>query len=205
MEASIGVKLERFIAIMAAGTLCTHRQALLAVMGTDRFSEEAARIALAHLEWCSACRVEYAARVRAWRSGQLEREIASLLPLAPTVERMRSPRALWDALTEWIGRPATHDATLTGTQISVATRGAGTILAAKLAAMCIGGIALVGGGVYCLQGPLADHREAPQEVKVERPKPRPTRTPKPTPTATPTARPARATRPQAQTQEEAST
>jgi hypothetical protein len=192
MEASIDAKLGRFTAIMAAGTLCTHRQALLATMGTERFSEQAERVALAHLDWCPACRVEYAARVRAWRSGQLEREIAGLLPLQPTVEHLRTPRALWDALTEWIGRPAAHETTVNCSQVGIATRGVGTVAAAKLAAMCIGGITIVGGSVYCLHGPLAPQPPVAR-VEAERPKPRATRTPTPSPTAAPTFALARAT------------
>jgi hypothetical protein len=192
MEASIDAKLGRFTAIMAAGTLCTHRQALLATMGTERFGEQAERVALAHLDWCPACRVEYAARVRAWRSGQLEREIAGLLPLQPTVEHLRNPRAFWDALTEWVGRPLAHESTVNFSQVGIATRGVGSIAAAKLAAMCIGGITIVGGSVYCLHGPLAPEPPV-ASVEAERPKPRPTRTPTPSPTATPTFALARAT------------
>jgi hypothetical protein len=64
------------------------------------------------------------------------------------------PRALWDVLLDWAKRPFAHETTLTGTQLGLATRGAGSIVAAKLVAICIGGITLVGGGIYCLQTPL---------------------------------------------------
>jgi hypothetical protein len=128
-------------------------------MATEGLSEEAERLARVHLDHCTACRLEHVARLRALRSGKLPRDVASVLPVPAT--NARGPRGLWDAATEWVGRPFTHDATLTGAQFGIAGRGLGSIAAAKLAALCIGGVSLVGGGLYCLSSPLGpSHRSA---------------------------------------------
>ncbi|WP_156027712.1 sigma-70 RNA polymerase sigma factor region 4 domain-containing protein [Candidatus Solirubrobacter pratensis] len=153
-EAAIKQKLERFVTIIAAGRLCAHRAPALVALGTGDLSEEAERVAQIHLESCPACRVEHAARLRALRSGKLPREIANLLPLPPSAETFRSPRAVWDTLTDWASRVLPHDTAITGTQIGIVSRGLGTLAATKLAALCIGGITVVGGTLYCLETPL---------------------------------------------------
>lgn len=56
-------------------------------MGTSGLSDEAERLALIHLEACGACRLGHVARIRAVRSGQLERELAGRLPLPPAIIR----------------------------------------------------------------------------------------------------------------------
>jgi hypothetical protein len=153
-EAAIKQKLERFVTIMAAGRLCAHRAPTLAALGTGDLSDEAERVALIHLESCPACRVEHAARLRALRSGKLPRDIANLLPVPPSAEAVRGPRAIWDTLVDWASRVLPHDTTVTGAQIGLASRGLGTLAATKLAARCIGGITIVGGTLYCLETPL---------------------------------------------------
>ena len=185
-EASIKQKLERFVAIMAAGRLCAFRAPTVAALGTGDLSEEAERVARVHLESCPACRVEHAARLRALRSGRLPRDIAQLLPIAPTADKLRSPRAIWDTLTDWAGRVLPHESTITGTQISLAGRGLGTLAATKLAALCIGGITIVGGALYCIETPLGGkpshpdrsvNRETPGADSVARTR-RPSRRPR---------------------------
>jgi hypothetical protein len=153
-EASIKQKLERFVAIMAAGRLCAFRAPALAALGTGDLSDDAERVARIHLESCPACRVEHAARLRALRSGKLPREIANLLPVPPSAETIRSPRATWDVLIDWTSRVLPDDTTVAGTQIGLASRGLGTLAATKLVALCIGGITVVGGTLYCLETPL---------------------------------------------------
>ncbi len=211
-EAAIKRKLERFVTIMAAGRLCAHRAPTLAALGTGGLTEEAERAAKIHLEHCSACRVEHAARLRALRSARLPREIANLLPVPPTADTLRSPRVIWDTLTDWASRLLPHDTTITGTQIGLAGRGLGTLAATKLAALCIGGITVVGGALYCLEGPLGSnpsHRHPREQVARHREKPKRQRSEPPlttqakwvqasaTATPTPTPKPRRTPEPQA--------
>jgi DNA-directed RNA polymerase specialized sigma subunit len=169
-EASIKQKLERFVAIVAAGRLCAYRASAMAALGSGELTEEAEHAARIHLEHCPACRLEHAARLRALRSGRLPRDIAQLLPAAPTADRFRSPRALWDALTDWTSRILPHESTITGAQIGLAGRGLGTLAATKLAALCVGGITVVGGAFYCAETQLgAKPAEPPHHVHASKP------------------------------------
>lgn len=183
-ERSIKRKLERFAAILAAGSLCTHREPLLLALWTGKLQEAAEQLALAHLAGCAACRSAHAARLRAVQSGQLPRELANILPIWPGIEVARNRASLRDMLVDWLGRPAAHEGASTGTQVGLAARGAGSAALAKLLATCLGGVALIGGGVYCLQQPLGldAPRPLPHRALVS---PTPTRTPRPKPAATP--------------------
>jgi hypothetical protein len=163
-EAAIKQKLERFVAIMSAGRLCAYRAQTLAALGTAGLSDEAAHAARVHLDSCPACRIEHAARLRALRAGKLPHEIANLLPLPSTAAAARGPRTIWDGIVEWTSRLLPHDSAVTGTQIGLASRGLGSLAAAKLAALCIGGVALVGGALYCVSGPLS-HHDPPHEPR----------------------------------------
>lgn len=117
---------------------------------------------------------------------------------------------MWDAVTDWASRPWSHDAAQTSTQIGLG-RGLGTIAATKLAALCIGGVSVVGGGYYCVTSPLFDS-PGPATPKQEKQAKAPTRPQRaeppdlalakstrgtPTPAATATPQPKR--RPKAET------
>jgi hypothetical protein len=173
-ERSLHHKFSRFIAVMAAGSLCTHREPLLESLALGELSDESERIARLHLDHCPACKLEHAARLRGLRIGKLPRDVAGLLPAPPIVETNRQARAVWDATIDWAGRPFTHEATATGMQLSAAGRGIGSLAAAKLVAVCIGGASLVGGGVYCVSTIGPHDRKPRQETTVRR-------TPTPTP------------------------
>jgi hypothetical protein len=184
-EASIKQKLDRFVTIMAAGRLCAFRAPTVAALATGDLSEHAERVARMHLESCPACRLEHAARLRALRSGRLPRDIAQLLPIPPTADKIRAPRVIWDTFTDWASRVLPHESTITGTQISLAGRGLGTLAASKLAALCIGGITIVGGALYCIETPLRGRRSHPERHSTaQRPKPTPSPSPSPVATAT---------------------
>jgi hypothetical protein len=165
-ERDITQKLERFVAIMAAGTLCTHRLPAVTALAEGVAGVEQERIARLHLRECSACRAEYAAHVRALRSGELPRKIAQLLPVPATAEAGHRARGVrWDALSDWLGRPFAHDATVTGTQLAAGGRGIGTVVALKTAALCLGGAA-VGGGAYCVAVGVPWEHGAPRTEQV---------------------------------------
>jgi hypothetical protein len=108
-------------------------------------------VARAHLAHCPTCRTEYVRHMRALRSGQLPRRIAELLPISPAAGSRRVRTGIWDTLTDWAGRPFTQDAANHGAQTAAGARGIGALGAAKLAALCIGGAAAVGGGAVCLE------------------------------------------------------
>ena len=191
-EASIKQKLERFVTIMAAGRLCAFRAPAVASLATGDLSEQAERVARIHLASCPACRLEHAARLRALRSGRLPRDIAQLLPIPPAADKVRAPRVVWDWLTDCASRVLPHDSTITGTQIGLASRGLGTLAATKLAALCIGGITIVGGALYCIEKPLGGGRSHPDRHSTAQ-RPKPTRSPSPSPVATATFVRAKAT------------
>jgi hypothetical protein len=166
-ERNIARKLQRFSAILAAGTLCANREPQLVALVSGQLNEETERIALLHLLHCPACRAEHAARLRAIRSGDLQREIAQLLPGPIVVEGDRHPRFI-DLLPDWMSRPLTHEAASTSSQIGIAGRGIGTIAATKLAALCIGGVSVVGGGLYCISSPLVQGHPDPEPTPAPR-------------------------------------
>ena len=107
--------------------------------------------------------------MRALRSGELQHRIAQLLPVPAVVEDRRHRGGAWDAVTDWVSRPFTSEVTTTGSQLAAGGRGIGAVAAAKLAALCIGGVTVVGGGAYCVTTVLKD--EPPTEQR--RPAPTP--------------------------------
>jgi hypothetical protein len=150
-ERAIARKLDAFIAIMSAGTLCEHRGAAISALAFGTADAQQERAARVHLEHCPNCRVGYAEHVRALRTGELQRRIAELLPSLPAIEASRRHRGgPWDAIVDWLSRPFASESANTSAQLLAGARGAGTVLSAKLAALCIGGIVAVGGGSYCV-------------------------------------------------------
>jgi hypothetical protein len=151
-ERSIARKLERFAAIIAAGSLCAHREPTIFALAEGADPGDQELVARLHLQHCSACRTAYAAHLHAVRSGALQRRLGQLLP-APTtadlVERRRGGpwASVWDSLT----RPFVNESSASVAQLMGAARGAGALVAAKLAAICLAGGLIVGGGVYCVQ------------------------------------------------------
>jgi hypothetical protein len=88
---------------------------------------------------------------RVLRSGELERRIAELLPPLPAIEEGRRHSAgTWEVFTDWLSRPFASESGNTGIQLAAGARGAGAVLTAKLAALCVGGVVAVGGGSYCV-------------------------------------------------------
>ena len=176
-ELSLHHKLQRFIAIMAAGNLCRHRQPLVARLAIGGLNAESERLARLHLEHCSACRLDHAARLRDLKSGKLPSDVASILPVLPAAESARQHRALWDALVDWASRPFGQEAAVNASQIGAAGRGIGGLATLKLATLCIGGASIVGGSLYCvtstdlLRGPPERQVVARPERKAA-PKPR---------------------------------
>lgn len=153
-ERSIVRKLERFAAIVAAGSLCTHRAGAIFALAEGASAgaqEQAARI---HLQHCGVCRAAYAEHVRAVRSGALQRRIGQLLP-ASSAEVGRRRGGPWEAAWDWLTHPFGHESAMSVAQITTASRGVGAALTAKLAALCLAGGAVVGGGAYCI-GRLGD-------------------------------------------------
>lgn len=150
-ERSIARKLERFAAIIAAGSLCSHREpAILALAeGADAGIQElAARI---HLRHCPSCRAAFAAHAHAVRTGALQRRLGELLPAPTTAELAERRRgAPWESLWDTITRPFGHESTVSLVQVGTAARGAGAVVAAKLAAVCLAGGLIAGGGAYCV-------------------------------------------------------
>lgn len=174
-ERAITKQLDRFVAIMSAGTLCEHRGgAITAYAGgnADAQQEVAARL---HLRYCPTCRVGYVEHVRALRSGAIQRRIAELLPPLPAIEEGRRHRnGPWDVVSDWMSRLLGSEATPAGLQLAAGARGLGTIAAAKLATVCIGGVLVVGGGGYCVTT-LLKPSPSPPPVKRDSPE-RPTTT-----------------------------
>jgi hypothetical protein len=88
----------------------------------------------------------YATAARA-REAALERKLGQLLPVPPAAEQTQGRLGAWrDVLADWLGRPFGTDATTIATQLAAsgAGRGAGGVLAIKLATLCIGGGGVIG-------------------------------------------------------------
>jgi hypothetical protein len=169
-ERSIIRKLERFAAIMAAGTLCAHRDPAIGAFAAGVASDAQVLAARVHLHTCPACRAAYNERLR---SGEFARKLAELLPAPPLVAGTGRRRGAWEALVEWAGRPFASDSASTAVHSMAAGggRGLGAAAAAKLATICLAGAAAVGGGAYCVQNGLlnrAEDRSAPARA-AERP------------------------------------
>jgi hypothetical protein len=81
------------------------------------------------------------------REAALERKLGQLLPVPPAVEEGRRRLAGWrDIVVDWLGRPLGPDVSANATQVAAsgAGRGAGGVLAVKLATLCLGAGGLVG-------------------------------------------------------------
>lgn len=174
-ERAIDRKLHRFAAVMSAGTWCDHLghaiNGLVAGSADDR-QETAARL---HLRHCPACRNGYVAQLRTIHSGELQRRLAALLPLPPAAEEgRRSMTGAWDAVVDWTTRPFVSESVNTSVQLSAGARGIGTVVTAKLAALCVSGVVAVGGGTYCVTTLLQP--DPPRPIRAQ-----PTPTPEPSP------------------------
>lgn len=151
-ERELARKLERFAALVAASSLCSFRGRVILSLAASTASDDEAAAARLHLKRCPACRRVYAARLRAMRTGQFQRELAGLLPV-PVVERLAEERPLRWPVIDWLSRPFSGDGTAVAAQAaSTGTgRGLGAVAAVKLASLCIGGAALTGGAAVCIQ------------------------------------------------------
>jgi hypothetical protein len=149
-ERSIKRKLDRFVALLAAGSLCGERAATLEALAAGLADEEQQLVARLHLDHCAACRAAYAEHLRALRSGDLQHRIAELLPIpAMTAADQRHRGGPWDAISDWVSRPFGSESVSTGTQLAAGARGLGAAAVAKLATLCIGGAVGVGGATFC--------------------------------------------------------
>jgi hypothetical protein len=165
-ERSIKRKLDRFVAILAAGSLCAQRAVILEALAAGVANEQQELVARMHLDHCAACRAAYATHLRALRSGDLQHRIAELLPVpAMAVAERRQRGGPWDALSDWISRPFGSDSVSTGAQLAAGARGLGAAAATKLAALCIGGVVAVGGATFCATTLLQSKPPAPDRVK----------------------------------------
>ena len=194
-ERSIARKLERFAAIMSAGTLCVHRDPAIAALAAGSASDEQVLAARVHLHACPVCRAAYKERLR---TDELARKLAELLPVPPLLADSRH-RGAWEAVFDWASRPFTHDAPTAAQVIAGGGgRGLGTLAAGKLVAVCLAGATAVGGGALCVNSGVFDggaqrperspskphHRSAKDEARLQK-------LPAPVSAAVATATPAR--------------
>ena len=143
-ERAITQKLERFVAIVSAGSLCTHRGPAIEALAGGTASAQQELVARVHLDHCSVCRVEYTAQLRALRTGELQHRIAQLFPCP----RWRRSGIVAGGVGggHRLGLAPVHlRGATTGSQLAAGGRGIGTIATAKLAALCIGATAMGGG------------------------------------------------------------
>ena len=104
-EREIARKLDRFATLVAAGSLCSFRGGVIGSLAAATASDEEAAAARLHLLHCPACRRSYAERVHAIRTGELQRELAGLLPI-PIVDRVAQDRPLRGVVVDWLSRPS---------------------------------------------------------------------------------------------------
>lgn len=163
-ERDIARKLDRFVALISAGALCSYRWEAISSLAETTATRDQAVAARVHLERCPSCRKVYTAHVRAVRSGELPRRIASLLPLPPVAEGAGNDRGIRSYVADWLARPFASDHAAAATQMATSGvgRGAGGVLAVKLATICVGGAALTGGAVCVSLGVLERQQPAPQ-------------------------------------------
>lgn len=168
-ERMIERKLKRFVAILAAGTLCEHRSKAISDLAVGSADATQAIVARIHLRHCSNCRVGYVEMLRELRSGALQHRIAQLLPITITADEARRARGSgpWEAITDLLSRPFASESATSGSQLLVGMRGLGAAATAKLATLCIGGAVAVGGGAYCVTELIAD--EPPAVRKAAKP------------------------------------
>jgi hypothetical protein len=175
VERSIKRKLDRFVAILAAGSLCGERASMLEALASGLADEKQELVARLHMDHCAACRSAYAEHLRALRSGDLQHRIAELLPVPATAVAERRHRGgPWDAISDWVSRPFASDSVSTGTQLAAGARGIGAAAAAKLATLCLGGALAVGGATFCAttllqrEPPTATREKPPATASTER-------------------------------------
>jgi hypothetical protein len=202
LEREIARKLDRFVTMLAAGALCSYRSEAIVSLATGATGDEELIAARLHLKRCPACRTVYAEHVRALRSGELPRRIASLLPF-PAAERAGDDHPLRGAVVDWATSPFASDRGVVATHAlsSGVGRGAGTAAALKLLSICIGGASLTGSAAICIQALVAPD-PPPQRTHVVQATPTPAASSAPavsgprrkpkvvaTPTTTPEPRP----------------
>ena len=171
-EREIARKLERFATLVAAGSLCSFRGGVIGSLAAATASDEEAAAARLHLLHCPACRRSYAERVHAIRTGELQRELAGLLPI-PVVDRVAQDRPLRGVVVDWLSRPFSGERSALAAQAasSGTGRGIGTVAALKLASLCIGGAALTGGAAVCIDQFAATEPSRTQRTQHQRPAP----------------------------------
>ena len=187
-ERAIARQLKAFVAVVSAGALCESRNESFAGLASGKLDGPSALAARIHLEHCPACRVGYAELLRSLQSGELQHRIAQLLPISITAEETRRQRgAPWDAWFDWISRPLASDSATTGVQLAAGARGLGTVAAAKLASLCIGGAVVVGGASYCVNAVLKEDPPRPTTAAKRPAIAEPPRVPGPRETVRPSA------------------
>lgn len=180
-ERSIAGKIERFATMLTGGRLCAERSQDLAALVSDADDATAVGTAKAHIKHCTACKTDYVAQVRALRSAAFQRDVASVIPVAPLEEAARRHGgAARDLAADWLGRLGGSDAVPATAQSAASGvgRGAGGVLAVKIAAVLAAGATTVGVTTNIFDSP---RRESPPRT-VQKPKPTPTVTPTPEPT-----------------------
>ena len=173
-ERSIGIKQERFAAILSAGRLCDFEAPAIASLASGDATEHQATAATVHLHGCATCRTHYKRHLRYLRSARFHDQVNQLLPPVTVVGERRT--GVRDLVADWTARIFSHDAPNTAGQlVSGGGRGIGTAAALKLASLCSAGALGVcaATGVIALPG---RHDFRPAAV--------------PTRTATPTSTPA---------------
>jgi hypothetical protein len=177
-ERSIRRKLDRYVAILSAGSLCAQRTPGLEALAAGLADGQQERVARLHLSHCAACRAAYAEHLRALRSGDLQHRIAELLPLPAVVAERRHRGGPWETIADWAQRPFTSETVSTATQLAAGARGLGAAAAAKLATLCIGGALAVGGATFCattLLQPDPPNVTRERAPRASQPTPRPKR------------------------------
>jgi hypothetical protein len=181
-ERSIGVKQERFAAILSAGRLCDFQAPGIASLAAGDATEHQATAAHVHLQGCASCRTHFKRHLRYLRTARFHDNVNQLLP--PVVVSNDRRTGVRDLVADWAARLLGHDTPAAATQLAAggAGRGIGTAAALKLASLCLGAGTL---GVCAVTvGPLkATHHKPPAKVAAKSP------TPTPTPTATEPPRP----------------
>ena len=149
--------LEHFAAIYTAGQLCPAREQEISALAAGTADRAQRRLALAHVAHCQHCQASYAEQLRAIRSAAFERKVAALLPAVEVHERGRF-RGAWDAVTDTVVRPFTHEGATTAAQLAAsgAGRGAGTIAVLKIAGACMASAGAIGVCATTLVAPALD-------------------------------------------------
>ena len=178
-ERSIARKLERFAAIMSAGTLCVHRDPAIAALAAGSASEEQVLAARVHLHACPVCRAAYKERLR---TDELARKLAELLPAPPLLADTRH-RGAWEAVVR-LGVAAVHARRADRSAGDRERRrpGPGHPRRRQARRLCLAGATAVGGGALCVNSGVFDggahrperstskphHRSAKDEARLQK-------------------------------------